>query len=147
MPQLILFPRLLFPDQANILVIEADYYNSSIFTIKTNKFVGPLNEHPEQMLPLTTYNALERSFTSEVDLLLPDKLNDLQGRELIVAALNYRPFVALDYEHMPLYPDRAEDNPTHLVHVDGVETRISHTFCELYNCSIQFDTCELRWEG
>ncbi|TMW45306.1 hypothetical protein DOY81_009613, partial [Sarcophaga bullata] len=123
------------------LVIEGRYFNASTFSIKTINFVGSLDEHPEQLLHLTTYNALERSFTPEVDLFLPDKLKDLQGREVIVAAFNYRPFVALEYDYLPLYPDRAEDNPTHLVHVDGVETRITHTFCELYTTvASQFGT-------
>ncbi|KAM7355844.1 uncharacterized protein ACRADG_001788 [Cochliomyia hominivorax] len=136
------FKDALFKKQPNILVVEADYLNSSTFALKTNKFVGPLNENPEELYLLNTFDALTLKFTPDIDLFSPEKLRDLQGREIIVAALDYRPFVAVDFERYPKYYDHSEKNPTHLVHVDGAETRVCHTFCELYNCTMQFDTSE-----
>ncbi|XP_061400434.1 uncharacterized protein LOC133336153 [Musca vetustissima] len=50
--------------------------------------------------------------------------------------------MVVDFHSVPENYDHAEDNPRHLVHIDGTEMRIVHTFCELYNCSVQVDTSE-----
>lgn len=125
-------------------MVEADFRNSSIFHIKTNKFVGLRSHHPEQLTLLSTFYASNQSFEPPFEAFVGAKLSNLQGRELIVGAFDYRPFVAVDFQRLPLYHDRAADNPSHLVHVDGTEIRLSHVFCELYNCSLQFDTSESR---
>ncbi|KNC22703.1 hypothetical protein FF38_01655 [Lucilia cuprina] len=136
------FRDIFFQNQASILVVEADFMNSSTFSLKTNKFVGSRSQHPEELFLLSTFDALDRTFSPDIDLFSTERLKDLQGREIIIASLDYRPFVAVDYEREPLFYDQAEDNPSHLVHVDGSETRVCHTFCEIYNCTVQFDTSE-----
>ncbi|XP_061400435.1 uncharacterized protein LOC133336154 [Musca vetustissima] len=126
----------------NILVIESDYKNSSQFNIKTNKFVGSFFEKPHELLQMTQFDALTGRFEPNVDLSLKNKLQNLQGREIIVGAFDYRPFMVVDFHSVPENYDHAEDNLRHLVHIDGTEMRIVHTFCELYNCSVQVDTSE-----
>uniref|UniRef100_A0A1I8M877 Ionotropic glutamate receptor C-terminal domain-containing protein n=2 Tax=Musca domestica TaxID=7370 RepID=A0A1I8M877_MUSDO len=136
------FQDLLFKNIANILVIETDFKNATQFYIKTNKFVGSLFENPNELIDVSVFNAIEGTFEPTVDLYPRNKLQNLQGREIIVGAFDYRPFVVVDFNRLPLYYDHAEDNPRHLVHIDGTEMRIVHTFCELYNCSVQVDTTE-----
>ncbi|KAM7358165.1 uncharacterized protein ACRADG_003219 [Cochliomyia hominivorax] len=136
------FQELLFKNQPNILIIEADTYNSSKFLLKTNKFVGPNSQHPEELLYLSTFYGQNNTFVPEIDFSSHNKLKNLHGREIIVGAFDYRPFVAVDFERLPQYHDHAKDNPKHLVHVDGTEIRICHTFCKMYNCTVEFDTTE-----
>lgn len=130
-------------DNANILIIEAEYKNSTQFNIKTNKFVGSFFENPHELVQISQYDALNETFEPNVDLFSRHKLQNLQGREIIVGAFDYRPFVVVDFQRLPQYHDYAEDNPRHLVHIDGTEMRVVHTFCEIYNCSVQADTCKL----
>ncbi|XP_061400433.1 uncharacterized protein LOC133336152 [Musca vetustissima] len=136
------FQDLLFKNAANILIIESEYKNSTQFNIKTNKFVGSLFENPQELQQITQFDALTGKFEPKVDLILRNKLQNLQGREIIVGAFDYRPFMVVDFHRLPQYYDRAEDNPRHLAHVDGTEMHIVHTFCALYNCSVQVDTSE-----
>ncbi|KAM7358164.1 ionotropic receptor 21a-like isoform 2-T2 [Cochliomyia hominivorax] len=134
------FQDSIFKNQPNILVIEADSYDTSTFILKTNKFVGPNSQNPKELLFLSTFYAPNKTFMPDINLSSLNKLRNLQGREIIVGVFDYRPFVAVDFERYPQYHDRAENNPKHLVHVDGTEVRICHTFCKMYNCSVEFDT-------
>ncbi|XP_075161102.1 ionotropic receptor 76a [Haematobia irritans] len=136
------FEDRLFKNSLNILVIEMDLKNTKKFMIKTNKFIGPSNDKPQQLFLLTTFDAEKRVFNPEMDLFPDDRLNDLQGREIITGIFDYRPFMALDFHRQPLYYDHAYDNPRHLAHIDGTDVRILHTFCELYNCTVEVDTSE-----
>lgn len=79
-----------------------------------------------------------------MDLFSKNKLQNLQGREIIVGAFDYRPFMVVDFQRSPDYYDHAADNPRHRAHVDGTEMHIVHTFCEIYNCSVHVDTSELK---
>ncbi|KNC22699.1 hypothetical protein FF38_01653, partial [Lucilia cuprina] len=136
------FEDLLFKKQPSILIIEAKTLNSSNFILKTNKFVGLKSQHPEELIFLSTFNALTLTFEPDLDLFSLHKLQNLQGREIVMGVFDYRPFVAIDFERSPQYYDYAADNPSHLVHVDGTEVRICHEFCDWYNCTVQFDTSE-----
>lgn len=109
--------------------------------LKTNKFVGSRLQQPEQLIQLTTFYGHNQSFQPAVELYSSKKLMNLQGREIILGAFTYPPFTSVDYQRLPLFYDQAADNPTHLVNMDGIELRICYAFCELYNCTFQFDTC------
>ncbi|XP_061400436.1 uncharacterized protein LOC133336155, partial [Musca vetustissima] len=136
------FQDFLLKNAPNIVVIESEYRNSSQFYIKVNKFVGSLFKNPHELLEISKFDALTRTFEPNVSLYPRNKLQNLHGREVIVGAFDYRPFIVVEYNRTPEYYDHAEDNPRHLAHIDGTEMRILHTFCELYNCSVQMDTTE-----
>lgn len=86
----------LITDQPNVLIVEAECGNCSTFALKTNKFIGPLAEHPEQLYELDRYNGVDGKFELGVDLYI-DKVKDLQGREVTVGIFDYRPFTVIDY--------------------------------------------------
>lgn len=86
----------LITDQPNVLIVEAECGNCSTFVLKTNKFIGPLAEHPEQLYVLDRYNAEEGKFELGVDLYM-DKVKNLHGREVTVGIFDYRPFTVIDY--------------------------------------------------
>lgn len=104
--------------------------------------MGPADENPSKEIDLSTFYAENFSFIPDIDLYSTSKLENLMGREIVIGAFDYRPFVAVDYERLPLYKDLAEDNPKHLVHMDGTEVKICHVFCQKFNCTVQFDTCK-----
>ncbi|XP_059220429.1 LOW QUALITY PROTEIN: uncharacterized protein LOC106095247 [Stomoxys calcitrans] len=137
-----LFNNHILKNSANILVIESEYKNSSKFAIKTNKFVGPLQENPDAIITLSHFSMQKKIFEPHVDFSSIDKLQNLQGRQLIVGAFDYRPFVVVDFERQPQYLDHALDNPRHAVHIDGTEMHIVLIFCQIYNCTIEVDTTE-----
>nr|QKN21277.1 ionotropic receptor [Bactrocera dorsalis] len=138
-----LFEHRFFEDQSGILLIERSITDPSIFDLKTNKFVGPRAENPKQLYLLDRFNAESNTFLHGNDL-FPDKLSNLQGREVILAAFDYRPDVVLKY--YPGAPSRdrafAPDDTSGDVEMDGTEERILKTFCEKHNCSVDIDTSE-----
>lgn len=83
-------------DQPNILFVERSYANSTTFELKTNKYVGPREEEPAQLKLLDRYNTFEDQFQFK-RLLFPDKLNNLQGREVVIAGFDYRPYTVIKY--------------------------------------------------
>nr|WVD93706.1 ionotropic receptor 41c.1 [Graphosoma rubrolineatum] len=56
----------------------------------------------------------------------PDKLSNLNGKELIIAALHYPPYVLL--------PE-----------FDGLDVRIVYEFCQLYNCKLSPLADDHKW--
>nr|XP_036671143.1 uncharacterized protein LOC108005868 isoform X2 [Drosophila suzukii] len=133
-------------DQPNILLVTSKYLNSSIFDIKTNRFVGPRNFDTNP--GLVEFDLLQR-YDAENDEIIWDvrtksdlsvKMRNLKGREVVIGIFDYKPFMLLDYERNPFFYDRSEN--TTEVAIDGTEIRLMLTFCELYNCTIQVDTSE-----
>ncbi|XP_037722513.1 uncharacterized protein LOC119555282 [Drosophila subpulchrella] len=133
-------------DQPNILLVTSKYLNSSIFDIKTNRFVGPRNFDTNP--GLVEFDLLQR-YDAENDEIIWDggtksplsvKMRNLKGREVVIGIFDYKPFMLLDYERKPFFYDRSEN--TTEVAIDGTEIRLMLTFCELYNCTIQVDTSE-----
>ncbi|KAH8357605.1 hypothetical protein KR200_004404, partial [Drosophila serrata] len=141
------FSEYIFQDQPNILLVTSDYLNSSSFEIKTNRFVGRRNFDPApgqiQFDHLYRYNSVENcaTWTYELKRRMSEKLQNLQGREIVIGVFDYKPFMLLDYEKQPKVYDRAADT-TDAVSIDGTEVRLMLIFCELYNCTVQVDTSE-----
>ncbi|XP_050325180.1 uncharacterized protein LOC126756274 isoform X1 [Bactrocera neohumeralis] len=137
------FEHRFFEDQSGILLIERTVTDPAIFDLKTNKFVGPRAENPKQLYLLDRFNAESNTFLHGKDL-FPDKLSNLQGREVILAAFDYRPDVVLKY--YPGAPSRdrafAPNDTSGDVEMDGTEVRILKAFCEKHNCSVDIDTSE-----
>lgn len=88
-------------DQPNILFVERSYANATTFELKTNKYVGPREEEPAQLQLLDRYDTLEDQFQFK-RLLFPDKLNNLQGREVVIAGFDYRPYTVIKYVMLSL---------------------------------------------
>ncbi|XP_039956501.1 uncharacterized protein LOC120772140 isoform X2 [Bactrocera tryoni] len=139
------FEHRFFEDQSGILLIERTVTDPAIFDLKTNKFVGPRAENPKQLYLLDRFNAESNTFLHGNDL-FPDKLSNLQGREVILAAFDYRPDVVLKY--YPGAPSRdrafAPNGTSGDVEMDGTEVRILKAFCEKHNCSVDIDTYHAR---
>lgn len=76
--------------------MERSYANSTTFELKTNKYVGPRDEGPAQLQLLDRYNTFHDQFQLK-RLLFPDKLNNLQGREVVIAGFDYRPYTVIKY--------------------------------------------------
>lgn len=91
-----LFLCLHLSDQPNILLVERSYANATTFELKTNKYVGPRAEEPAQLQLLDRYNALRDQFQFKTPL-FPDKLKNLQGRELIIVGFDYRPYTVIKH--------------------------------------------------
>ncbi|XP_039963337.1 uncharacterized protein LOC120776613 [Bactrocera tryoni] len=138
------FDDFLFIDQPNVLIVEAECGNCSTFALKTNKFIGPLAEHPEQLYVLDRYNGVEGKFELGVDLYM-DKVQNLQGREVTVGIFDYRPFTVKDYNLQPQIKDHAPENLRGMVHIDGTEVRMLLALCEVVNCTVNADTSEDDW--
>ncbi|XP_016955809.1 uncharacterized protein LOC108028462 [Drosophila biarmipes] len=132
-------------DQPNILLVTSRYLNSSVFEIKTNRFVGPRNfdknPGPVEFDLLQRFDAENEELTWDEGMksALSAKLRNLEGREVVIGIFDYKPFMLLDYEKQPYFYDRAENTE---VAIDGTEVRLMLNFCDLYNCSIQVDTSE-----
>lgn len=58
--------------------------------------MGPRAEEPAQLQLLDRYNALEDQFQYRTHL-FPDKLRNLQGRELVIAGFDYRPYTVIKH--------------------------------------------------
>ncbi|XP_067631951.1 uncharacterized protein Ir41a isoform X2 [Eurosta solidaginis] len=137
------FQHTFFEVQSNILLIESSNSKPEVFDLKTNKFVGPHSDNPKQLYILDRFNASSNTFLHGNNL-FPDKFADLQGREVIMAAFDYKPDIILKY--YPGAPSRdrafAPDDVDGDVEIDGTEARILQTFCELHNCSVCIDTSD-----
>ncbi|XP_067613811.1 glutamate [NMDA] receptor subunit 1 [Eurosta solidaginis] len=129
----------LFLDQPNILIVEAECGNCSVFTLKTNKFIGPLAEHPEQFYILDRFDALSGKFELGVDLYM-NKINNLQGREVTAGVFDYRPFSVVDLERQPQVKDHNPGNTRGTAHLDGTEVRMLLALCEVINCTVEVDS-------
>ncbi|XP_020713262.1 uncharacterized protein LOC110117744 [Ceratitis capitata] len=138
------FDDVIFRDQPNILIVEAECGNCSTFTLKTNKFIGPLAEHPEQLYVVDHYDGLSGKFELGVDLYM-DKASNMQGREVTTGVFDYRPFTVVDYDREPQIKDMNSENPRGSAHIDGSEVRMLMALCKVVNCTIQTDTSEDDW--
>ncbi|XP_033153065.1 uncharacterized protein LOC117136320 isoform X5 [Drosophila mauritiana] len=137
-----------FEDQPNILFVVRDHSSASSFDIKTNKFVGRKEEKPSQMILVDRYLALEQRFQFGISL-FADKLNNMQGREVIIAGFDYPPYTVIKHNMSTNAQDMgvSEDSDFKNVYIDGTETRIILNFCEKFNCTIQIDSSLLRFKG
>ncbi|XP_055922835.1 LOW QUALITY PROTEIN: ionotropic receptor 21a-like [Eupeodes corollae] len=137
------FDQPFFQDLTNILLIEISK-NGTVFDLKTTKFVGSRKNHPEELVFLDRYYGKTNTFEFNNNL-YPDKVRDLQGRELISAVFPYEPFAILrnatEKNHFIDVKDGNEDpSKSHLY--DGTDAQILFQLCRLYNCTIQVDTSE-----
>ncbi|XP_030242073.1 uncharacterized protein LOC108654801 [Drosophila navojoa] len=132
-----------FQDQPNILFVLRSYANATDFELKTNKYVGPRAEQPQQLILIDRYDARLQLFQHNVPL-FPDKLRDLQGREVIIACFDYRPYTVIKYTS----PSNARDVGVAMhsnlsqVYIDGTETQVVLSFCAQFNCTVQIDTSD-----
>nr|UZH23431.1 ionotropic receptor 41a [Anastrepha ludens] len=137
------FQHRFFEDQSSILLIERSNTNPEIFELKTNKFVGLRTDNPKQIYSIDRFNASSNNFLHS-NVLFPDKLENLEGREVIMAAFDYRPDIVLKY--YPGAPSRdrafAADDVNGDVEIDGTEARILKEFCVKRNCSVDVDTSD-----
>ncbi|XP_068147451.1 glutamate [NMDA] receptor subunit 1 [Drosophila tropicalis] len=132
-----------FEDQPNILFVVRNDGNDSHFDLKTNKYVGPRPENPAELILLDHYNATDQSFQLGAHL-FPQKTRNLQGRELIIACFDYRPYTVIKHNShinardigVPL------DSGYSGVYIDGTETQVVLTFCAQFNCTVQIDTSD-----
>lgn len=88
-------------DQPNILLVERSFANATTFELKTNKYVGPKKEERAQVQLLDRYDTIEDQFQFK-RLLFPDKLSNLQGREVVIAGFDYRPYTVIKYVMLSL---------------------------------------------
>ncbi|XP_017955428.2 uncharacterized protein LOC108650710 [Drosophila navojoa] len=130
----------LFFDQPNILLVNAQLRNSSIFEIKTNRFAGSRFESKPQFYTQHIYDAQAEKVIWNSAEDFSSKMKNLQGREVVLGLFNYEPFMLLSYEKQPAMFDRASNKT--VAHADGTEVRVILTFCEIYNCTLQIDTSE-----
>ncbi|ALC48029.1 Ir76a, partial [Drosophila busckii] len=135
----------IFHDQANILLVHAQFLNSSVFDIKTNRFVGEGRyfgtlPKPAEMVLLQRFDAKVGRIIWNSGSVMKNKLKNLQGREVVLCLFNYKPFMLLDYERKPTLYDRALNDSK--AFAEGTEVRIMLEFCEKHNCTIQVDTTE-----
>ncbi|XP_030560059.1 uncharacterized protein LOC115762095 [Drosophila novamexicana] len=132
-----------FQDQPNILFVVRSYANATDFELKTNKYVGPRSERPDQLELLDRYDAMEQRFQHNISL-FPDKLRDLQGRELIMNGFDYRPYTVIKYGSQSNARDIGVPDESELskVYIDGTETRVVFSFCAQFNCTVQIDTSD-----
>ncbi|XP_016025993.2 uncharacterized protein LOC6739267 [Drosophila simulans] len=130
-----------FEDQPNILFVVRDHSSASSFDIKTNKFVGRKEEKPSQLILVDRYLASERRFQFGISL-FADKLNNMQGREVIIAGFDYPPYTVIKHNMSTNAQDMgvSGDSDFKNVYIDGTETRIILNFCEKFNCTIQIDS-------
>lgn len=95
------------PDQPNILVIKAELLNTNIFEIKTNRFVGPRNfgnePLPVDLYTFQRYDAQLQRIIWNSGIDMSSKVQDLQGREIVIGLFTYKPFMLLDYVSRIVY--------------------------------------------
>lgn len=95
------------PDQPNILVIKAELLNTNIFEIKTNRFVGPRNfgnePLPVDLYTFQRYDAQLQRIIWNSGIDISSKVQDLQGREIVIGLFTYKPFMLLDYVSRIVY--------------------------------------------
>ena len=117
-----------------------------ILLLKTNKFSARKSEKQYSLQLLDQYFVLNDTFLYN-NSLFPDKTLNLQGREVIMAGFDYRPYFVINYV--------TTDNNSYDVayggtlqgaaQIDGTEARVLTTFCEVYNCTVWIDSCE--WDN
>lgn len=118
----------------------------NILNLKTNKFSSRKSEKQYSLQLLDQYFAINGTFLYN-NSLFPDKTSNLQGREVIMAGFDYRPYFVINYG--------ATDNNSYDIayggaslgaaQIDGTEARVVTTFCEVYNCTVWIDSCE--WDN
>ncbi|ALC48028.1 Ir76a, partial [Drosophila busckii] len=131
----------IFHDQPNILLVNAKHLNSSVFDIKTNRFVGSgryfgTAPKPAVFDSIQQFDAKLGKLVWKSDMNWKHKLKNLQGREVVVGVFDYKPFMLLSYSKLNASKAFA----------DGTEVRVMLTFCEIYNCSIEVDNCQNQCE-
>ncbi|XP_075168532.1 ionotropic receptor 41a [Haematobia irritans] len=134
--------HMFFQDQPHILVIFAQRSSTNFFELKTNKFKGPKRDASKLIL-LDRFYGNNGTFQSNANL-YPDKLSNLEGREVIVAGFDYHPYFVIKYG---LEPNNSYDlayggTKEGAVQIDGTETRVVLILCELINCTILIDSSE-----
>ncbi|KAH8268768.1 hypothetical protein KR018_003833, partial [Drosophila ironensis] len=142
----VVFNKTHFLDQPNILIVSSAYLNSSLFEIRSSRFVG--NRNFEAIPPavefdlVQLYDAQTKDITSgqRITSDLTGKLRNLQGREVVIGIFDYKPFMVVDHEKQPWVYDRSENKMQ--VSIDGTDVRLMLSFCELHNCTVQIDTTE-----
>ncbi|XP_002138113.2 uncharacterized protein Ir41a [Drosophila pseudoobscura] len=134
-----------FEDQPNILfIVESQDASGAVFEIKTNKYVGTRAEKPAQLQLLDRYYVAEQRFQLK-NLLFPNKLKDLQGREVIIAGFDYRPYTVIKYNKENSNTRDigvTQDSGLSNVYIDGTEARVVLNFCAKFNCTVQIDTTD-----
>ncbi|KAH8328499.1 hypothetical protein KR067_010239, partial [Drosophila pandora] len=145
-PQDHFLSQYIFHDQPHIILVTSAYLNSSIFDIKINRFVGKRSfeviQPPVEFDLIQIYDAQVQEITWENGRNndVPQKLRNLQGREIIIGIFDYKPFMVLDREKQPTVFDRARSKAD--IFIDGTDVRLMLIFCELHNCTVQVDTSE-----
>lgn len=88
------------------MVIKAELLNTSIFEIKTNRFVGPRNFYnqplPADLYTFQRYDAQLQRIIWNSGMEMSCKVQDLQGREIVIGLFTYKPYMLLDYVCMYL---------------------------------------------
>uniref|UniRef100_A0A1I8P224 Ionotropic glutamate receptor C-terminal domain-containing protein n=1 Tax=Stomoxys calcitrans TaxID=35570 RepID=A0A1I8P224_STOCA len=135
--------EIFFKDQPHILVVFAQPTNPNIFELKTNKFNGPNRSEASSLIFLDRFHAVNNSFEFNQNL-FPDKIRNLQGREVIVAGFDYHPYFVIKYvqEQNNSYDLAFGSSDEGRVQIDGTETRAILTMCEILNCTVLIDSSE-----
>ncbi|TMW45250.1 hypothetical protein DOY81_009671, partial [Sarcophaga bullata] len=86
-----------FEEQDNILLVTPSAASSpDILHLKTNKFSSRKSEKQYSLVLLDQYFAVNGTFLYN-NSLFPDKTLNLQGREVIMAGFDYRPYFVINY--------------------------------------------------
>ncbi|XP_034652841.1 uncharacterized protein LOC117891467 [Drosophila subobscura] len=138
------YKNIFFEDQPNILFIVQTDASGTVLEMKTNKYVGTKAEKPAQLQLLDRYYVVEERFQLN-NSLFPNKLKDLQGREVVIAGFDYRPYTVIkcNTENSNTRDiGVAQDSELSKVFIDGTEARVVLNFCEKFNCTVQIDTSD-----
>uniref|UniRef100_A0A1A9WGK9 Ionotropic glutamate receptor C-terminal domain-containing protein n=1 Tax=Glossina brevipalpis TaxID=37001 RepID=A0A1A9WGK9_9MUSC len=132
-----------FKEQSALLLVEQSFVDLSIFYLKTNRFQGLQNKNWITFDSLDVFNASSGRFVYENDL-FPDKIKNLKGREIILTGFDYLPYSSVRYvnDKNNSYDLAFGSNSSGGALIDGTETRVILTFCELYNCTVLIDSTE-----
>ncbi|KAH8320306.1 hypothetical protein KR074_003075, partial [Drosophila pseudoananassae] len=137
-----------FQDQPNILFIT--HPSNEVFEIRTNKYTGPKAQNPGTLYILDRFFPDLQRFQNGKSL-FPNKLSNLEGREIIVAGFDYPPYTIIQHVSFFFYQNKFSNAhdigvPTkselHKVYIDGTETRVVMSFCEKFNCTVQINTSD-----
>ncbi|XP_037887617.1 ionotropic receptor 21a [Glossina fuscipes] len=132
-----------FREQSGVLLVEQSRIDLQIFYLKTNKFQGLQSKASASFYELDTFNASSGKFIYKNNL-FPDKIKNLQGREIVVTGFDYLPYSSVKYvsDENNSYDLAFGSNSSGAVLIDGTEIRTILTFCELYNCRVLVDSTE-----
>ncbi|KAI9583235.1 hypothetical protein GQX74_012452 [Glossina fuscipes] len=130
-----------FREQSGVLLVEQSRIDLQIFYLKTNKFQGLQSKASASFYELDTFNASSGKFIYKNNL-FPDKIKNLQGREIVVTGFDYLPYSSVKYvsDENNSYDLAFGSNSSGAVLIDGTEIRTILTFCELYNCRVLVDS-------